>query len=116
MNTLRITLMATLLAASSAYAQDGLNSSARIGTGHPASNPREATLSTGKPGAPHWSAAIGTGRASTVVVRSTSEQAVPAASAAGEARAHWTSRIGTGRASETSASAAASAPIVSRAR
>ena len=101
MNSLRITLIATLLTASSAYADEGGYSSVRIGTGLPWSNSQDVTLSTGTPSAPHWSAYIGTGRASSSTIRRDSEKTAPAIRASNEARPHWTSRIGTGHASET---------------
>jgi hypothetical protein len=116
MNSLRITLIATLLTASSAYADEGGYSSARIGTGLPWSNSQDVTPSTGTPSAPHWSAYIGTGRASSSAIRPDSENTAPAMRASNGARPDWTSRIGTGHASATIALPALPPSVASRPR
>ncbi len=88
MNSLHITLIATLLTASSAYAGPAL----------PWSHSQDLTISRGRPSAPHWSTYIGTGHASSAM-RPDSEKTAPATAVSNEAHVHWTARIGTGHAS-----------------
>ena len=115
MNTLRTSVIAALLSASSAYAGAAPHWSAAIGTGHVASSSSTATESTatGVPSTPHWTASIGTGRA-TEATKSAPAKSV--ASGPVNAAAHWTSNIGTGRASQSNAGTRSVAAVASRAR
>ena len=115
MNTLRVTLIAALLSASSAYADAAPHWSAAIGTGRASNSASSATPTnaTDLATSPHWSASIGTGRATDATHISFAKS-----SAAGRptASAHWTSSIGTGRAAESNARTESSAVAAVRAR
>jgi hypothetical protein len=105
MNTLRVTVIALLLSASSAYADTAPHWSAAIGTGRANGSSHSASVASQANAdrlvsSPYWSASIGTGHATeashfSVAKSSTAESAA--------ASAHWTSSIGTGRAAESSA-------------
>ena len=101
MNTLRISVIAALLSASSAYAGAAPHWSAAIGTGHASSSNSTATQSTasGVPSSAHWTASIGTGHATNATKSSPAKSAT---SGPVNASAHWTSKIGTGHATESS--------------
>jgi hypothetical protein len=95
MKTLRITFIAAVLTASSAYASAASPDwTAAIGTGHASSADTAVTVpsTTEQPSAAHWSASIGTGQ----VARPVSVK--PPASGVVVAGPHWASKIGTGRA------------------
>lgn len=119
MNPLRVAFIATLLSASSAYADAAPHWTAAIGTGHASESTSKnasaapSTNTTGVATALHWSAFIGTGRAAEA-----SHLPVAKSSAGGSptATAHWTSRVGTGHASESNARAASSAITTARGR
>jgi hypothetical protein len=115
MNTIRVSFIAALLSASSAYAGAAPHWSAAIGTGRASSSDSTLTQSraSGVPSPAHWSASIGTGHATEATK---SLPARPAASKPVNASAHWTSKIGTGRASESNAGAQSSAAVASRTR
>jgi hypothetical protein len=94
MNTLRITLIAAMLTASSAYANAAApHWTAAIGTGQASSTDAAVTVpsTTGRPHEPHWSASIGTGQVARQPATKPSESGVVVAGP------HWTSKIGTGR-------------------
>ena len=118
MNTLRIAFVATLLSASSAYADSALHWTAAIGTGHVSESTSNnastvtTTRTTAVATSPHWSAFIGTGRATEA------NQSFAAKSSGGTptASTHWTSSIGTGHASESNARTESSAVTAARGR
>ena len=100
MNTLRLAFIAALLSASSAYAAAAPHWSSAIGTGRASSSNSTATESTagGVPGPAHWTASIGTGHATEATK---SSPATSATSGPVNVSLHWTSKIGTGHASES---------------
>jgi hypothetical protein len=106
MNTLRIAFVATLLSASSVYADTAPHWSAAIGTRHASSSsssitsPVASTNTAGFNSSPHWSAFIGTGRSfEGTRVSSAKSSAATKVSAS----AHWGSMIGTGHAADSNA-------------
>lgn len=109
MNTLRVSFLAALLSASSAYAGAAPHWSAAIGTGHASSSNSTATESTAK-GVP---TSAHSGHATEATKSSPAELAT---SGPVNASPHWTSKIGTGHASESNARAQSSAAVVSRVR
>jgi hypothetical protein len=115
MNTLRVTFMAALLSASSAYADAAPHWSAAIGTGRASNGTSTATPTnaTGLATSPHWSASIGTGRVTNATHFSFAK---PSTAGPLAASAHWTSRIGTGRAAESNARIESSAAVSARDR
>lgn len=93
MKTLRITLVAAVLTASSAYASAASpHWTAAIGTGQASSADVAVTVpsTTGRPSEAHWGASIGTGQP---LNRPSSAAVAPTVVVAGP---HWTSKIGTG--------------------
>jgi hypothetical protein len=63
--------------------------------------------------APHWSAAIGTGRVSESTSKSTS-QATPASASGIASAPHWSASIGTGRANDAPPVSSAKSPNAAR--
>jgi hypothetical protein len=115
MNSLRISVIAVLLSASSAYAGAAPHWSAAIGTGHVLSRDSTATelTASGVPAPAHWTASIGAGHATEAAK---SSPATSATSGPVTASAHSSSNIGTGRASELNAGTRSLAGIASRSR
>ncbi len=115
MNTLRVSFIAALLSVSSAYAGAAPHWSAAIGTGHASSSNATATESTAKgvPSSAHWTASIGTGHPTEAT---NSSPAKSATSGPVDVSPHWTSMIGTGRASESNARTQSPAAVASRTR
>jgi hypothetical protein len=115
MNTLRIAFVTALLSASSAYADPALHWTAAIGTGR-ASSSASTTVPTkpaGVAGRAHWSAFIGTGRAFDGARIVSTESSTVAPLTVS---AHWTAGIGTGRAAEWKARTGLPAVSASRAQ
>jgi hypothetical protein len=116
MNTVRIIFVAGLLSVSSAYAQDGANWSAAIGTGRASATAQTTVVSAGSPSSPHSTAAIGTGRvaekANRVDSNSTAFRLTSGSSV--RAGAHWTAAIGTGRAVDSGTRVTASKSLAER--
>jgi hypothetical protein len=113
MNTLRMTFIAALLAASSAYANAATDWTAAIGTGHAADGNATAPAATGVPSSPHWSASIGTGHAADSASPSSARSST---SGSTTAAAHWTSQIGTGHATDSNVRLGSAAAAASRSR
>jgi hypothetical protein len=119
MSTLRLTFIAALLSAASAYADAAPHWSAAIGTGRASNStsngasPATPTNATSLARSPHWSAFIGTGRASDATDVSFEK---PSTARLLAPSAHWTSRIGTGRASESNGRTEPAAAAAARAR
>lgn len=113
MNTLRISFIAALLSASTAYAGAAPHWTATIGTGQASSSTAIQSKANGVPSSAHWAASIGTGHAAEA-----SKSSRPASVASGPVSAspHWTAKIGTGDASESSARTQSSTAIASRTR
>ena len=113
MKTLQVTFIAALLSASSAYAATP-HWSAAIGTGRASNSATTATLATptGVPSSPNWTASIGTGHAA-VAPSQRSERV--SASGLVVAAPHWTSKVGTGYATEPNRRIGSSAIVASRA-
>ena len=115
MNTLRISVIAALLSASSAYAGAEPHWTAAIGSGHASSSTsqRIQSPSSGVPSAAHWTASIGTGHAFDNSWPTVSPSVAPAPA---NAALHWTASIGAGHASESTAGVRSTAAIASRTR
>lgn len=115
MNTLRISFLAALLSTASAYAGAAPHWTAAIGTGR-ASNTDSTVIqskASGTPGSAHWTASIGTGRVSEA---SKPPRATAAVAGLVTASPHWTASIGTGAVSESNAPARSSAAVAARTR
>jgi hypothetical protein len=115
MNTRRVTFIAALLFAASAYAEAAPDWSAAIGTGRASNSASTATPTnaTDLASSSHWSAFIGTGRATDADGFSVAK---PSTAGPLAASAHWTSGIGTGRAVESNSRLESSTAAAARAR
>jgi hypothetical protein len=105
MNTLRVIFVALLLSASSAYADSATHWSAAIGTGRASSSSNSASVASQANADRLVSSPYWSASIGTGRATQASHFSVANSSTAesATASAHWSSRIGTGRAAESSA-------------
>jgi hypothetical protein len=113
MNTLHATFIAAILSASSTYADATPHWTAAIGTGRASNGNATATLATatGLPSSPHWSASIGTGHATDATSQPFAKSSTSSLVAAAP---HWTSKVGTGHAAQSNGRIGSTVIVASR--